>query len=153
MVRALAPRTGLLTLVLGAIATWVFPTAAIYPLLYATVRCQEGILWCRDPMGPTMGADDNAITQYLRRALDAGDRFAGRAETLVRPPVRFGLLAGPDLGCTPELFGKLHAWYRRAYEAQVLKGPASEGQLRIPPCHLPGGLALLPPRRSGPARP
>jgi hypothetical protein len=135
-VLGMVARCGLAALVAGAVATWLFPTAAIYPIFYAAARCHAGVLWCRDPMGPTMGAADNPITQFLRRELDRGDVFAGRADTLLRPPVRFGLLAGPNLGWTPELFGKLHSWYRRAYEQQVLNSPERDAVLSVAPCHL-----------------
>ncbi|HUI19182.1 MAG TPA: hypothetical protein VL244_16055 [Alphaproteobacteria bacterium] len=126
--RRLAARAAVVALVLLAIATWLPPGAAILPIFTAYARCESGILWCRDPAGLTMGAADNPLTRYLRQALGRGGPFAGRAETLVRPPVRFGIPANADLSWTPTLFERMHAWYARAYEALAIK-TAPDGAL------------------------
>ncbi|HKO06700.1 MAG TPA: hypothetical protein VJ487_03225, partial [Alphaproteobacteria bacterium] len=116
-----------------AIAAWLPPTAALHPVFYRYARCQSGILWCRDPMGPTMAAADNPITQFLRGELSRGERFAGRAETLVRPPARLSLTVMQPVKWTPELFARLHGWYERAYDAQTIKDSSPANPLRVPP--------------------
>ena len=129
----LVARGGLLALVAFAIATWLPPTAAIYPIFFAYLRCQFGLVWCRDEMGPTVGAGSNPITRYLRHALNDGDHFVGRAETLIRPPVRFGLLVDDKMQWTEELFARLHGWYERAYDAQAVKSASDSDLFRWPP--------------------
>ena len=131
--RRLVAGGGLVLVVAGAIGTWLVPTADIFPVFFAFSRCRSGILWCRDPAGTTMGADDNPITRYLRHALSAGGRFAGRAETLVRPPVRFGLLAPSDMRWTQALFDRFHAWYVQAYGDQSIKDGSSGALFSLPP--------------------
>jgi len=116
-----------------AVAAWLPPTAAIHPVFYRYARCQSGILWCRDPMGATMAAADNPITQFLRGELSRGEQFAGRAETLVRPPARLSLTVMQPVKWTPELFLRLHGWYERAYDAQIIKDPSPANPLRVPP--------------------
>jgi len=126
-------RAALLLIVAVAVATWLAPTAEILPIFYAYDRCHTGVLWCRDPPGRTMGAGDNPITQYLRRALNEEGLFAGRAETLIRPPVRFGLLADEKMRWTDALFARFHAWYERAYDAQAIKASSDDELFSLPP--------------------
>ncbi|MGO8867124.1 MAG: hypothetical protein ACLQME_11540 [Alphaproteobacteria bacterium] len=129
----LVARAVFVALIAAAIGTWLPPSEKIYPIFYAESRCRDGVLWCRDPPGATMAVGDNPITQYLRRALSADEHFSGRAETWVRPPVRIGLYAQVDMRWTDELFARLHAWYARAYEAQVIKGSSEDDLFRLPP--------------------
>ena len=131
--RRLAPRAALGALVLLALGAWLPPTGEIYPIFYLHGRCQEGVLWCRDPAGPTMGMGDNPLTRFLRQALARGGPFAGRAETLVRPPVRFGIPANADIKWTKALFERMHAWYARAYEALAVKTAPDDGLFPWPP--------------------
>ncbi|MGO8867127.1 MAG: hypothetical protein ACLQME_11555 [Alphaproteobacteria bacterium] len=118
----LVARAALIALVLAAVGAWLPPTAYIYPIFYLYGRCQTGLFWCRDPAGVTMGMGDNPITRYLRRALGGEGPFAGRAETLVRPPVRFERAPAGEIKWTPELYDRLHRWYARAYDALADKG-------------------------------
>ena len=131
--RRLAPRAALGALVLLALGAWLPPTGEIYPIFYLHGRCQEGVLWCRDPAGPTMGMGDNPLTRFLRQALARGGPFAGRAETLVRPPVRFERVPAGRIKWTPELYDQLHAWYERAYDALAVKYSPHDNPDWIPP--------------------
>jgi len=138
--RISAPRsqhllTGGVVLALAALSVgnWLPPAEDIHPVYASAMRCRSGILWCRDPAGPTMGAADNPITRFLRSALASDGRFAGRAETLIRPPARVSLSSAGGVAWTPELFALFHAWYTRAYDAQVIKDHSAGSPLRLPP--------------------
>ena len=120
-------------LVVLAIASWFPPSADIYPIFYAYARCHSGVFWCRDAVGPTVGAGRNPITQFLRRELGSSGEFAGRAETLVRPPARMSLAPAGAVRWTPALFALLHSWYERAYDAQVFKDRSLGNPLRLRP--------------------
>ncbi|MGO8867120.1 MAG: hypothetical protein ACLQME_11520 [Alphaproteobacteria bacterium] len=120
-------------LVALSIGTWLPPSPEIHPVFASSMRCRSGAVWCRDPAGPTMDAAANPITRYLGGALNEGERFAGRAETLIRPPARVSLTVAGELRWTPELFARFHAWYARAYDAQVVKDPSADNPLRLAP--------------------
>ena len=126
-------RAALIALVLAAVGAWLPPSAYIYPIFYLYGRCQTGLFWCRDPAGATMGMGDNPITRYLRRALGGEGPFAGRAETLVRPPVRFERAPAGEIKWSPELYDRLHGWYVRAYEALADKGSSTGDPFWLPP--------------------
>ena len=131
--RRLVARAALLALLVLAIAAWLPPTAEIYPIFYKQARCATGVFWCRDAVGPTVGAGDNPITQFLRRALAEDGRFAGRAETLIRPPVRFARVPAREIKWTSALFERLHGWYARAYQAQSIKYSPVDNPFWRPP--------------------
>ena len=131
--RRLAARAGLAALVLLAIGAWLPPTGEIYPIFYLHGRCRDGVLWCKDAAGATMGMGANPLTRYLRQALDQRGSFAGRAETLVRPPVRFERVSAGPIKWTPELYDRLHGWYERAYDALVVKYSPRDNPDWLPP--------------------
>ncbi|MFI5020427.1 MAG: hypothetical protein ACHQRJ_02075 [Alphaproteobacteria bacterium] len=134
--RRFAARSALVALVVLAIAAWLPPSAETYPLFFVYARCREGVLWCRDPMGPTVGMSDNPISRYLRSELSGSERYAGRAETLVRPPVRFERVGAGEVRFTSQLFDRLHGWYERAYEALVVKPAPGSDPFSVPPAQM-----------------
>jgi hypothetical protein len=131
--RRFVARGALLATVAVAIGAWLPPSAEIYPIFYRNARCQTGVFWCRDAMGPTVGMGDNPIARYLRDTLRGDGRFAGRAETLIRPPVRFERLPAGPIQWTPALYERLHAWYARAYDAQAIKYSPIDNPAWLPP--------------------
>ena len=120
-----------LGLVVGSVWTWTVSPGQFHPLFAR--RCEHMALWCRDPVGPTVGAADTPITQFLRSRLSAGSGFAGRAETLLVPSPRFRLGDIPRASWSPELFEQAKSWYTRAYEARAVDLDRREYQLRTKP--------------------
>ena len=123
----------LLALMAAAVGAWLPPSAEIYPIFYAYARCRSGVLWCRDAAGATMGMMANPITGYLRQELGGDGNFRGRAETLVRPPVRFERLPAGEVRWTFRLYERLLGWYSRAYDDLAIKYSPTNNPLWLPP--------------------
>jgi hypothetical protein len=129
----LAAWGGALALFACAIGAWLPPTSEIYPIFFTAARCRVGAIWCGDTPGPTLAVSDNPLTAFLRNELGAGARFAGRAETLVRPAAVFERAPAGEVRWSPALFARLHNWYERAYEAQRIKYSPVDNPEWLPP--------------------
>ncbi|HEY3064991.1 MAG TPA: hypothetical protein VGL09_04325 [Methylomirabilota bacterium] len=110
------PVTAVVSVFLAAVITFRFWPEQIHPLFAETLLCRERVLWCRDAPGLSMGAAATPITNFLATQLGAGQEFAGRAEFLLRPPVRlagFSMVQGDAASATAEV---VRRWYERAYQ-------------------------------------
>jgi hypothetical protein len=116
-------------LIVFSVWTWA---PVQYHALFAK-RCERLSIWCRDEVGPTVGAVDTPITQYLRSRLMTTPDFSGRAETLLVPSPRFTFPSIPNAQWSPAVFEQLKSWYTRAYDARFLDLDLREYQLRTKP--------------------
>jgi len=111
--------------------TWAVSPQQFHFLFAKT--CDRISIWCRDAVGPTIGAADTPITRYLRSRLTSTADFSGRGETLLVPSQRLTIPGVAAAEWSNELFEQFKFWYTRAYDARLLDSDLRDYQLRTKP--------------------
>jgi len=112
--RALVPAVVVAAVAGSALWTWQLSPQTMHPLFGRYVHCRTHGIWCADPPGASVGAGASPITEFLRDRLVDADHFAGRAEFLLRPPLRLATFPRVDEDPSPDTAAAVMRWYEQA---------------------------------------
>ncbi|HEY3064992.1 MAG TPA: hypothetical protein VGL09_04330 [Methylomirabilota bacterium] len=112
--RALVPAVVIAAVAGSALWTWQISPQTMHPVFAPYVHCRTRGIWCADSAGASVGAAASPLTEFLRDRLTDADHFVGRAEFLLRPPLRLATFPRVDEDASPATADVVMRWYEQA---------------------------------------